>query len=266
MEGIAGIGVNEFWSTIKGHPLYFFKRPLLVKEINAAINGAMKAGLKPDEIVVADWHLTHHNFYQNDLPSGVTLVRTGENKFLESGVEKVFLIGFHAAAGTPVRYAHSFSYAIKTFMIGNRPVGETTMWAYNAGSMGIPIALLAGDSFAVGEIKALQLETICVETKNEKDMPSPASIRQSIERAAEQSLSKKISPVSTPSPFSVKFSFKSPKLIRNIPAEYFTRRDGEYLVIEGKTAHDVYNDFQNKVGAYIKSKSLGYKLPSIFEK
>jgi D-amino peptidase len=266
MEGVGGIGLNEFWSTIKGHPLYFFKRHLLVKEINAAISGAMKTGLKSDEIVVADWHLTRHNFHQNDLPRGVTLVRTGENKFLEGGVEKIFLIGFHAAAGTPVRYAHSFRYAIKTFMISDRPVGETTMWAYNAGSMGVPIALLAGDSFAVGEIKSLGLETVCVETKNEKSLPSPASIRQSIEAAAEQALSKKIFPLSSPSPFSVKFSFKSPKLTRNIPEKYFTRRDGEYLVIEGKTAHDVYDDFQNKVGEYIKRKNLGHKLLSIFEK
>ena len=140
------------------------------------------------------------------------------------------------------------------------------MWAYNAGSLGIPIALLAGDSYAIGEMKSLGLETICVETKNEKETPPPPSIRRKIEQAAEQALTKKISPLSTFSPFSVKFSFKSSKLMRDMPSEYFTRRDGEYLVIEGKTAHDVYDDFQNKVGAYIKSKSLGHKFLSIFEK
>lgn len=40
MEGIAGIGHDDFWSTIKGHPLYYLKRHLLVEEVNAAIAGA----------------------------------------------------------------------------------------------------------------------------------------------------------------------------------------------------------------------------------
>src|SRR6185436_15034155 len=122
MEGIAGIGLNEFWATVKGYPSYFLKRHFLVNQVNAAIRGALKAGLKPAEIVVADWHSTHHNFYENQLPQGIILIRDQENKELENGIEQVFLVGFHAAAGTGVRYAHTFRYAIKTFMIGGKPI------------------------------------------------------------------------------------------------------------------------------------------------
>lgn len=267
MEGIAGIGVNEFWSTIKCHPLYYLKRHFLVEEVNSAIRGAIKGGLGTEEIVVVDWHLTNHNFRQDELPSGVTLVRGGEHKFLKVGIEKVFLIGFHGAAGTPFRYAHSFSYTIKDLVINGKSGGETTMWAYTAGSMGIPIVLLTGDIFAIKEIKSLGLETVCIDTKGAKDMASIEDTHKRIELAAEQAVTKDIKPLPTPSPFSVQFSFKSSKMTRNLPAEYFTRRDGEYFVIEGKNAYDVYDLFHAKIErTYIRSMLPGHRLLSMFER
>jgi D-aminopeptidase len=266
MEGIAGIGLHDFWSTIKGHPCYFFKRKLLVKEINAAIAGAIKAGVKAEEIIVADWHLTRHNVYQDEVPEGVRIIRADENAFLEKGIEKVFLIGFHAGAGIPVPYAHSFRYAVKTFTIDDTAAGEATMWAYNAGSLGIPIALLTGDPFAVREIKALGLKTICVETKNERRTLPLEDVYFQIERAAEEALRAPIAPLPSPSPFVVAFSLKSKKMMRTIPKDYFTWRDGDMLVIEGETAHGVYDAFLNKVGAHIKSRSLGHRLMALFEK
>jgi D-aminopeptidase len=265
MEGIAGIGVNEFWSTIRGHPLYFFKRHLLVEETNAAISGAIKAGLKADQIVVVDWHLTNHNIYRSELPSGVTLIRGEETKFLEGSIEKVFLVGFHGAVGAPARYAHSFSYAIKDLLIDNKSAGETTVWAYTAGSKRVPIALLTGDAFAIGEIQSLGLETVCVDTKGGNTDSFVRSKHKSIELAAERAVSREIKPLSAPSPFSLAFSFKSRKMAQNLPMEYFDRRDGESFVIEKETAYEVYDVFHNKVGAYIRSAMLGHRLLSIIE-
>lgn len=265
MEGVGGIGMNEFWSTIKGHPFYFFKRHLIAKEVNAAIEGAVNGGIKPAEIIVADWHLTHHNIRENELPKDVSLIRDNENDVLDNGVEKVFLIGFHAGASFPARYAHSFKYAIKKFEINSRVVGETTMWAYNTGSVGIPIAFLSGDSFAVQEIKELGLNTISVETKDQSNTPKPETVCSRIREGAERAISKVVVPLSSTGPFSIKFSFKLPEAIEKIPIKYFSRREREYIVIDGETAHKVYGDLRKLLG-YIRDKSFGYKLMSFFEK
>ncbi|MES2225465.1 MAG: M55 family metallopeptidase [Patescibacteria group bacterium] len=266
MEGIAGIGHDDFWSTIKGHPLYYLKRHLLVEEVNAAITGALNAGLWAEEIVVADWHLTNYNFYQNELPQGVTLVRAGEEKFLKEGAEKVFLVGFHGAVGTPPRLAHSFSYAIKELIIHGSPGGEATMCAYMAGSAGVPVALLSGDEFAISEIRDLGMDTLCIDTKSQSNTISPAQKHEEITRASEEVFTKNIQPLFSPSPFVVKFSFKSASMARHLPKEYFTRREGEYFVIETSTAYEAYEAFHIKVGSYMRSRFLGHRLLSMFER
>ncbi|MES2930253.1 MAG: M55 family metallopeptidase [Patescibacteria group bacterium] len=254
MEGIAGIPMNQFWATVPGHPLYFFKRRLLIKEIKASIRGAVRAGLKPEEIVVLDWHSTHHNFSQKEMPEGVTVIQKGETDFLKSGtIEKVFLIGFHAKAEISVPIAHSMRYTIKTLKIKGKSIGEASLWAYVAGSMNIPITLMTGDNFAVSEIRSLDMQTICIETKNEKETPRPEDIYKKIEIAAEKAIHKTVLPLSTPSPFSISFSFKSARLGEEMPEKYFTRREGEHIIIEGKTAADVYDDFRDRVYAYIKT-------------
>jgi D-aminopeptidase len=253
MEGIAGIPMNSFWATVPGFPTYFLKRRLLIKEVNAAITGILKSGKHPQDIVVLDWHWNHHNFSEQNLPKGVQLIRQSEGELLKSGlIEKVFLIGFHGAAQTSCRYAHTMRYAIKVMRTSAKPIGEASLWAYVAGSMHIPIAFVTGDSLAIQEIKLLGNETVCVETKNEKETPSPTLIYKEIEKGAEDAAKKIIIPLATPSPFAIEFIFKSKKLTKNIPKNYFSRKNGEYIVIENQTAVDVYNDFREKIYTYLK--------------
>jgi len=254
MEGIAGIPMSQFWPTVPGNPLYYSKRKLLVKEITAAIQGAINAGLKTEEIVVLDWHWDHDNLKQTDFPAGITLIQKNEGPLLRTGaIKNIFLIGFHAQAGLPVRYAHTMRSIIKTFLINNTPAGEATFWAFAAGSVNIPIALITGDSFAIKEIQSLGLATECVETKNQTSNPDPEEIYKKIEIAAEEAIHKQVRPLEAPSPFSIKFSFKYMRPNKHIPSQYFTRREKDYLILERETALEVYEDFRGKIYPFIRT-------------
>ncbi|MES2930746.1 MAG: M55 family metallopeptidase [Patescibacteria group bacterium] len=265
MEGIAGIPMSHIWSTVPGFPTYYPKRRLLVREVNAAIAGALNAGIHPEEIVVLDWHWVHLNFFEKDLPSGVTLIRDGEGDLLRSGsIEKIFLLGFHGGAGTFARYAHTMRYAIKTMRVAGKTIGETGLWSYVAGSMHVPVALITGDSLAIEEMKQYGGETVCIETKNQKETPSPDLIYEKIEKAAEEAVDKTIAPIPTSSPFAIEFIFKSRKLTKDIPQKYFTRRNNEYLVIENKTALEVYENFRGKIYAYLKKVNPLYLVRNYF--
>ncbi len=264
MEGIAGIGIDGFWPTVKGFPSYFFKRKLLVKQLNAAIRGAIQGGVKAEEIVVADWHATHHNVYDGELISDVVIIRNHENRMLEQGIEKVFLMGFHAAAGIDAGYAHTFTYPINQFIVDKKAIGETSMWAYNAGSLNIPIALVVGDCFAMAEAKALGLSALCVETKNIEGSYPVNKVCELIERAAAEAVKKELVPLEVASPFRVEFSFKSKRLMRLGKTVFQCTSDG-LLCIESKTAHQAYDDFRGSVYPFIGRHNLLRRILSAYK-
>jgi hypothetical protein len=108
------------------------------------------------------------------------------------------------------------------------------------------------------------MDAICIDTKSQSNAISPAQKHKNVTHAAEEAFSKDIKPLLSPSPFVVKFSFKSANMARSLPMEYFTHREGEYFVIEAPTAYEAYEAFHVKVGSYIRSRSLGYRFMSAF--
>lgn len=91
------------------------------------------------------------------------------------------------------------------------------MWAYNAGSVGIPITFVSGDSFAVQEIKDLGLDTICVETKNQSDTPKPEVICSRIRASVAKALTKVIAPLCAQKSFSIIFFSNRQRKLRKFP-------------------------------------------------
>ena len=248
MEGVSGISMDEYWFSIKGHPLYFLKRRFLVNEVNAAITGALNAGLNEKDIIVADIHLTHYNLTKNDLPQGIEIIREIDTNQIGKKIEKIFLIGFHASADTPARYGHSFSYMVESIRKNEEEIGETNMWAYVAGSLNIPIALATGDSYAISELRLLDNECNCIVNKEPNNTTDASTILKQIEKAAESGIRNPRKSIIAPEPFQIEIKFKS---------------DKETIVLEAPNSHLVLGKL-NKLLKSINEESPVHKLINFF--
>ena len=107
MEGLAGVVQGS--DVNRSGPDYAYFRKLMADETNAAIEGAMRAGAT--EIVVRDSHGSKTNLLPGDVSSSARLLRgatTGAKNMME-GIDETFdaviFIGYHARAGTPMRFS-----------------------------------------------------------------------------------------------------------------------------------------------------------------
>ncbi len=102
MEGISGV-VNSEQCT-PGNPEYERARLLMTQEANAAILGARAAGAT--EVVVSDSHGGMRNLLIEELDTWADLICGSPKPFgmmegLDDSFGVVFMVGYHARAGTP---------------------------------------------------------------------------------------------------------------------------------------------------------------------
>lgn len=178
-EGVAGI---VDWDQIMvGSHDYDMGRRLLLGELNAAIDGASKAGAT--EFVVNDSHSTMRNL-EPDLIHGKATLITGRHKpmymmeGLDSSFDAIFFLGYHGSIGaSQAILSHSYNpRAIWEARINDQIVGETAINALVASHYGVPIALVTGD-----QVTAVEAEQLS---------PSPVgvAVKRSISRFAAESL------------------------------------------------------------------------------
>ncbi len=166
MEGVAGIVVPE--QLRRGTPEYAEARMLLVREANAAVEGALAAGAS--EIIVADMHSSGFNFPPEEMHPAARWLHGGAHwprfPFLE-GAAGMILLGYHAMAGTPhaVRDHTMSSVTWQTLRINGQPAGEIAIDAALAGAAGVPIIMVSGDDKACAEARALLGDIVLAEVK-----------------------------------------------------------------------------------------------------
>lgn len=166
MEGIAGIVQPE--QVQRGTPEYAEGRLLLVREANAAVEGALAAGA--DEVIVADMHAGGFNFPPEEMHPAARWLHGGPHwprfPFLE-GAAGMILLGYHAMAGTPqaVRDHTMSSAAWQEFRINGQPAGEIAIDAALAGAMGVPVIMVSGDDKACAEARTLLGDVVTAEVK-----------------------------------------------------------------------------------------------------
>ncbi|MGI8908930.1 MAG: M55 family metallopeptidase [Candidatus Sumerlaeaceae bacterium] len=162
MEGVAGI---THWDQVNGGaPLYEEGRRLYTQEINAAVRGAKRAGAT--EIVVIDGHgagggWTMNSWITDQLEPGAEYI-TGFRwgcyvEDLQTGCDALLLPGAHAMAGTSDGVlCHTMSSAnwVNAYING-QAVGESGIIAAIAGSFGVPVVFVSGDTAACREVAAL---------------------------------------------------------------------------------------------------------------
>lgn len=151
MEGITGV---TLWNHVSPeHAEYPRFRRLMTADVNAAIGGAWEAGAKT--ILVTDGHNRGANLLVEELDPRAQL-NSGEGlelsmvEGLQSGVDGVFFIGYHARAGTQNAILdHTWSNAcVHDVWLNGRPVGEIGLNAGVCGHYGAPVLLVTGDEAA----------------------------------------------------------------------------------------------------------------------
>ncbi|MCX6381046.1 MAG: M55 family metallopeptidase [Armatimonadetes bacterium] len=157
MEGIGGV-VRPV-QVQAGTPEYEVACRWMESEVCAYVLGAMEAGAK--EVWVKDAHGSGANMRWDAFPHEVRFVsgRTRPTRFpgLDKSFSALFLVGYHAQAGTPDAVLdHTWRSADDTrFLINDVEVGEIAVDALIGGAFGVPVALVTGDDKTALEAKAL---------------------------------------------------------------------------------------------------------------
>jgi D-amino peptidase len=179
MEGVAGI--VDWAQCIGDGPAYDMGVRLTLAEVNAAIDGAMEAGV--DEIVVNDAHWRMQNLAPDQLHGGATYV-SGRHKplYMMEGLdptfEAIFFVGYHGSiSGESSVLSHTYNPdAVADAELNGIRVGESGINALVARGHSVPIAMITGDRQTAEE--------------SEKLMPGAdrVIVKQSITRHAAQNL------------------------------------------------------------------------------
>ena len=157
LEGVSGVTV---WDQTRDRTtaLYQEARRLLTREVNAAVEGCLAGGA--DAVLVLDGHGGGFNLVPAELHPGASYV-TGPGRpqphcGLDSSVDAMMLVGYHAMAGTPnAVLAHTqSSKSGNRYWYNGRESGEIAQSALIAGHYGVPVVLVTGDDATCAEAKA----------------------------------------------------------------------------------------------------------------
>jgi D-amino peptidase len=186
MEGIAGVARDE--QTDPSSPLHTASCHLLTQEVNAAIEGALEAGVQ--EIVVSDGHWSCLNVLPEELHPRAELVsgypRTlymGEG--IGPGFDAAFMVGYHASAGTPgavLDHSYADPTAVLEVRLNGVPQSEGSLTGYLCGAFDCPVALFSGDAAAVSQMHRFVLAVEGVVVKESLGRQAAQSLHPQVAR------------------------------------------------------------------------------------
>jgi D-amino peptidase len=176
LEGIGGVGSPLMASS--GGKDYETAREYMTEEVNTVVHTIFER-MPNAEILVNDSHGDHQNILHGQLHPKVNYIQgrikpLGMVQGLDSSFDAVIFLGYHAKAGDPDGFlAHTGSGSVKGLWLNGIEVGEGGMNAALAGSIGVPVILVAGDSAATAELGQL----LGSETVTTKTAETPSSAR-----------------------------------------------------------------------------------------
>ncbi|MCI2056945.1 MAG: M55 family metallopeptidase [Oscillibacter sp.] len=149
IEGTAGI--VDWNETLPQFPEYAYFAAQMTREVNAACEGAIAAGVK--DIVIKDAHEFAQNINPAQLPQCAQVIRGwSQNPFsmmfgLDDTFDGVVLTGYHSGAGldcTPL--AHTVSHPGNMYVkINGQLANEMLINAMTASYVGVPVYCVTGD-------------------------------------------------------------------------------------------------------------------------
>ncbi len=168
MEGVSGIVRWEQGRV--GTPEYMAALPLLVGEINAAVDGAFAGGAT--EVLVNDGHDGGYNltYLYQDLDPRASFLTGPSRPQMLCGLDDTFdalmIVGAHPMAGTPHgNLAHTqSSNSVSRYWVNGDLTGEIGQSAIIAGHYGVPTVFVSGGQAATAEARDLlgEIETATV--------------------------------------------------------------------------------------------------------
>lgn len=254
MEGITG--VTRIEHTQSAHPEYQRFRRLMTADVNAAIKGAAAAGV--EDILVADGHGSASNILIEELDPRAHLHSGAPSPFamlqgIESGIDAVFFIGYHARMGTANAILdHTWSSAnVSNIWLNGKLVGEVGLNSALCGHFGAPVILVSGDQSVSAEAQDFVpgIETaivkIAVGRHSAKCLPLEATqviIREAARRAVERFLAGIApQPVKISRPISIGLEFiYSDMADKAVLMPGVTRLDGRRIEIQAADMPGAY--------------------------
>ena len=220
LEGIGGVGSPLMTSS--GGKDYGTSRRYLTEEVNSVV-AAIFEHIPSADILVNDSHGDHQNVLHGELDPRVSYIQgsikpLGMVQGLDSSFDGAIFIGYHAKAGDPDGFlAHTGSGSVKGLWLNDVEVGEGGMNAAFAGSLGVPVILVSGDSAAAAELgQLLGSETVTTktaETPSSARLLHPdlvrAMLRETTEIALDRLRSDGFSPLEIGSPVEIRMRFAS---------------------------------------------------------
>ena len=248
MEGISGI---VDWTHVNSdHPEYAHCRKLMAGDLNAAIEGALAAGVK--EIVVSDAHGGMKNVLPEDVNEAAYLVRGSPKP--ESMMEGIndgeydasLYVGYHSMNGTEKGLlAHTISSAtVDAVVLNGRETGEFGMNAALAGWHGVPSIFLAGDAAATAEASSFVPEVTTATIKWAVGRYSakclhPSKSRALIKEKVKEALGRvsKVPPYWVNEPVDVKMRWLTPTMADVVSILPYMER------VDGRTTHCTFEEY-----------------------
>ncbi len=214
MEGVSGVVHSD--QTDPSKPEYQHARNLMLREVNAAIEGAVAAGAR--DILVNDSHWTMRNLLIDELHPAATLLSGNVKVYsmmtgVDGGFDAAFFTGYHAradSAGATLDHTYEGPNIVQNIWLNGTPVGEYGINAALAGYFGVPVVLVTGDQVVCEQAKELlgpDLETVAVKQAVGRVAAKnihPSRVHEMIRAAAERALTKRREP----------FVFKPPITLR----------------------------------------------------
>ena len=216
MEGATGVTTWE--DVMPGKMFYSQSRKLLTADVNSAIEGALEAGAS--EILVNESHDGMRNLLLDEVNPRARVIRGfgGKQLCMMEGVnesfDKVFLVGYHARAGTlGAILNHTLLGEVFNFWINGVLVGEGGISAALAGHFGVPVALVTGDDKVIREMRGLLgngFEGVEVKkgiSRYSADCIPPEATSGMIRDAARRAMSAEVKPYRVKSPCTIEVEF-----------------------------------------------------------
>src|SRR5690625_5277648 len=219
MEGISG--VTDWQDVSPGQSSYEYCRELLTQDVNAAIEGALAAGVK--EIVVNESHGPMRNIIVDQLHPKAQLLRGFHKPMLMTqGLDETFhaafFIGYHSKAGANQAVLNHtlLTKCIQRFRLNGKEVGEATLNAHIAGAHRVSVALVTGDRQTAEEVQKDIPGVHTVAVKEGIDAYTalsyhPKVAQNMIKEKAEQAIQSldQLSPIQPEEKYTIEIEFKA---------------------------------------------------------
>ena len=255
MEGVSGIFDSDLQCMPYACPRWAESQQLLTGEVNAAVDGLMEGGAT--EVIIRDGHDDSRSLSVLTIDPRARLL-TGKavspTLELDPSYSAFIFVGQHAMAGARKGILnHSYnSLGIQNIWVNNRRVGEIGGNAMLAGSFGIPVIMLAGDTAACKELRSLVPEAECAEVKSGVSrgagfmLPHAnacALIRETARRAMQRL--PEMPPYRVARPVEVKVEFTTRGVKRYRPREGVQQLDERTWAFRGRDFREAWLKYSN---------------------